>query len=192
MRPLTSPAAPLADHTPAFSSDGRVLAFARLTGFTAAEIYTVSLDSHLRAASDAYRVSGTNRWCINPVFVPGKKRILYLEAEARFAHTTLKITAANSRSTVRRTVMLNEERVDITAGPHELVYSTLRSDINIWRARIPAAREAPSTPERFISSTRYDANQVTHPTEVRLLLHLHARALRRFGYRMPTVRIRSG
>ncbi|HEY3455915.1 MAG TPA: winged helix-turn-helix domain-containing protein [Bryobacteraceae bacterium] len=158
MRPLTSPAAPLADHTPAFSSDGRFLAFTRLTGFSAAEIYAVSLDSSLRVASAAHHVSSTNRWCINPVFVPGKKQILYLEAQEPAAHKTLKITAADSSSTAGRTVMLNDEPLDITAGPLEVVYSTVRNDTNIWRARIAAAGEAPSTPERFISSTRFDGN----------------------------------
>jgi len=163
MRPLTSPPAPLSDHTPAISSDGRVLAFTRLTGFSAAEIYTVSLDSHLHVAGDAHRITSSNRWCINPVWVPGKDRILYLEAEEPAAHTALKITAPSSRSTVGLTVMLNDEPRDITAGSHELVYSNVRSDTNIWRARIPAAGEAPSIPERFISSTRLDGKPSYSP-----------------------------
>jgi Tol biopolymer transport system component len=155
-RPLTSPAAPLADHTPAFSSDGRFLAFTRLPGYSTAEIYRLPLDASLHAAGDARRVTNANRWCINPTWLPGKNRILYLESIQPDAHPELKITAANSRSTVGLTVILNDEPRNVTAGSHEIVYSTVRRDTNIWRARIPAAGEAPSIPERLISSTRAD------------------------------------
>lgn len=156
MRPLTSPVAPLGDHTPAFSSDGRVLAFTRLTGFSSAEIYAASLGSNLGMATDARPVSSTNHWCTNPVFLPGQKRILYLEAEEPEAHRTLKITSPNSLSPAAVSVLLNDEPLRVTAGPHEVVYSTVREDINIWRAKVPTAGEAPSIPERIISSTRFD------------------------------------
>jgi Tol biopolymer transport system component len=156
MRPLTSPAAPLADHTPAFSSDGRVLAFTRLPGYSTAEIYTLPLDASLHVAGNARRATNANRWCVNPVWIPGKEQLLYLEGVQPEAHKELKITSANNRSTTGVAVLLNDEPRNITAGPHEIVYSTMRKDTNIWRARIPAAGDAPSIPERFISSTRAD------------------------------------
>jgi Tol biopolymer transport system component len=156
MRPLTSPTAPIADHTPAFSSDGRVLAFTRMPGYSTAEIYTVPLDGTLHVAGAARRVTNANRWCVNPVWLRGKNRILYLEAVQPEGHKELKITASNSRSTDGVTVLLNGEPHNITAGPDEIVYSTTRKDTNIWRARIPARGEAPSIPEKLISSTRAD------------------------------------
>jgi Tol biopolymer transport system component/DNA-binding winged helix-turn-helix (wHTH) protein len=156
MRPLTSPTAPLADHTPAFSSDGRFLAFTRLPGYSTAEIYILPLNSTLDPAGDPRRVTDANRWCVNPVWLPGKDRILYLEAIQPEAHKELKITTSNNRSTVGVPVLLNDEPRNIAAGPHEVVYSTLRKDTNIWRARIPAAGERPSIPKRLIASTRAD------------------------------------
>jgi len=52
-------------------------------------------------------------------------------------------------------VALEDGAARITAGKH-LVYSQIRQDTNIWRARIPRPGEPPSQPELFLSSTRVD------------------------------------
>ena len=156
MRPLTSPPPPYGDHTPAFSSDGRNLAFTRLSGGNASDIYQLRLDSNLNAAGEAQRLTTGKRWCVNPVWLPGRDRILYLELEQPSAFHELRITAAGrGRGSVQR-IPLDDAPSDITVSLHDLVYSSSQADENIWRARIAPEGEAPSSPELFITSTRID------------------------------------
>jgi Tol biopolymer transport system component/DNA-binding winged helix-turn-helix (wHTH) protein len=158
LRPLTSPSASYGDgdHMPAFSSDGRALAFTRLPGWATSDIYQLRLDSTLHAAGEVRRLTTGKRWCAKPVWLPGKDRILYLEAEEPGSPHELRITTAGQRRGTIQRIPLHDEPSDITVSLNYLVYSSSRTDVNIWRARIPPVGEAPSVPTQFISSTRKD------------------------------------
>lgn len=52
-------------------------------------------------------------------------------------------------------ILLNDDSSEIAVGRH-LVYSRIKRDTNIWRARIARAGESPQAAELFISSTRSD------------------------------------
>jgi Tol biopolymer transport system component len=155
LRPLTSPPAPSSDHRPAFSQDGRALAFCRLPGWSTSDIYTQALDSELRAVGAPQRLTPSGRWSVHPVWRPAGDQLLYLSADEPGAPHELRITATAWKSN-GRTISFHDRPMEIAAAGDRLVYSTAKQDSNIWRARIPRTGGAPSEPELFIASTRKD------------------------------------
>jgi Tol biopolymer transport system component len=69
-RLTNSPADSHGDHAPAFSPDGRKLAFSRLLGFVNSEIYVLSLDTNGQPSGEV-RLTHHKRWSSNPVWTGG-------------------------------------------------------------------------------------------------------------------------
>ena len=145
------------DHTPAaaFSPDGRALAFSRLVGFSASEIYTLRLNANYYPEGEARRLTAHKRWSVDPVWLSDGRRILYVTADEPGSLHELRMVGAFDGATLPAPVALDEEASGITAGKH-LVYSRIRRDTNIWRVRIPRPGEPPPEAELFISSTSRD------------------------------------
>jgi Tol biopolymer transport system component/DNA-binding winged helix-turn-helix (wHTH) protein len=154
-RRLTAMPGRFGDHTPAFSPDGRTLAFSRLAGFSTSEIYTLPLNSKFQPMAEARRLTTGKRWCVNPVWLPEGNRILYLTADEPAGPHQLRMISAFGRETSGKHIPLNDDCSEITVG-RRLVYSRRKLDTNIWRARIARAGEPPFEAELFISSTRRD------------------------------------
>jgi Tol biopolymer transport system component/DNA-binding winged helix-turn-helix (wHTH) protein len=155
------------DHTPAFSPDGRTLAFSRLIGFSASEIYTLRLNATYHPEGEARRLTAHKRWSVDPVWLPDGKRILYMTADDPASPHQLRAIGAFDGATLPAPVALDEEAAGITAGKH-FVYSRIRHDTNIWRARIPRPGEPPSEAEPFIASTRRDEKPSYSPDGQRI------------------------
>jgi Tol biopolymer transport system component len=155
------------DHTPAFSPDGRTLAFSRLTGFSASEIYTLRLNANYHPEGEVRRLTVHRRWSVDPVWLPDGKRILYMTADDPASPHELRAIGAFDGATLPAPIALDEEAAGITAGKH-FVYSRIRHDTNIWRARIPRPGEPPSEAEPFIASTRRDEKPSYSPDGQRI------------------------
>lgn len=143
------------DNMPAFSPDGRAIAFCRLPGGFVSEIYVLSLDANFQPAGQVRRLTNDKRWSAQPLWGPDGSSILYVFGDdASKAREIRMIDVANPRAHAR-TIPLNDEVSEITLG-RDLVYSRQIEDTNIWRAELPKSGDPPNPAELFISSTRVD------------------------------------
>jgi Tol biopolymer transport system component len=91
-RLTTSPLDSHGNHAPAFSGDGRKLAFCRLVGFANSEVYVLSLDSNRQTIGEV-RLTNHKGWSSNPVWAQDGANILYLFSRSgdRRTHRELRI-----------------------------------------------------------------------------------------------------
>ena len=160
-RPITSPAVSglAGDLMPAFSPDGKILAVNRLTGPNTGNIYVQPLDSMYGPAGEARALTKDDR-SFEPVWLTGG-RILYFSGLPENHMELLVIDRSEAHGSSRGLPRVEEPR-DAAVGRH-LVYSQARRNVNIWRAAIAATGEAPTPAERFISSTRVEAQPKYSP-----------------------------
>jgi Tol biopolymer transport system component len=155
-RRLTAPPVGFrSDNMPAFSPDGRALAFCRLPGGFGSEIYLLPLDANLRPAGGARRLTDNKRWSAQPVWTADGRSILHVFGADASKGREIRIINVAHPQTPTQTIALNDEISEIALGRH-LVYSRQIEDTNIWRAELPKRRNSPSAAEPFISSTQPD------------------------------------
>jgi Tol biopolymer transport system component/DNA-binding winged helix-turn-helix (wHTH) protein len=154
------------DNMPAFSPDGRALAFCRLPGGFISEIYVLPLDGNLRPSGEARRLTDHKRWSAQPVWTRGGHSILHVFDEAGKGHAIRIINVSNPQ-TPAGTIPLNDEVSEIASGRH-LVYSRRIEDTNIWRAKLPEGGDPPVAAELFISSTWIDQTPKYSPDGKRI------------------------
>ena len=153
---LTSPPKGFhSDRMPAFSPDGRALAFCRLPGSFINEIYLLPLDATYWPSGPARRLTDYKGWCGQPVWTPDGHHILHVFGDDASKGREIRMTNVVKSQTLAGTIPINDEVSEIAYGRH-LVYSRQIEDTNIWRARLPKSGDPPAEPELFISSTRVD------------------------------------
>lgn len=145
------------DHSPAFSPDGRAIAFCRLQGFNTSEIELLRLDDALNPAGEPKALSNHRLWSVRPAWTPDGSAILYVFGEVTNARGAreLRVIDLSGNRRAERTIPL-DATIDTLSLGTDLVYSQVRVDTDIWRARIPRPGEPPSAPDRFLDSTRPD------------------------------------
>jgi Tol biopolymer transport system component len=133
-RLTTPPRDSYGDHLPAFSPDGRKVAFCRLLGYGSSEIYLLSLDLKNRPGDEVLRLTSNNRWSTSPAWINDGREILYLLSPAPNAlqRREIRIANASGRSSPERIVAIENEvwQVSVSAS-RRLVYSRRRQDVNI-------------------------------------------------------------
>jgi len=145
----------LGDLTPAFSPDGRAVAFSRLSSPGASEVYLQHLSGDLEAAGEARRLTSNGRWAVDPVWTADGRYILYLLAARRGSAPELRRIVTSGSSASEQVLLPQDDLHELGLGKH-LVYSRGTGDTNIWRAEIPPPGGPPSRPQLFISSTLND------------------------------------
>jgi Tol biopolymer transport system component/DNA-binding winged helix-turn-helix (wHTH) protein len=142
------------DFTPAFSSDG-TLAFSRLNGFAASEVYVLSLSGDFQATGEPRRLTHHDLWAASPVWMRDGRHILYVFAATPSGSSELRMSDVSGSREPEPLPMLEECVRELTLGEH-LVYSRRSVDTNIWRAEVPSPGGPPSRPQLLISSTEQD------------------------------------
>ena len=138
------------DYTPAFSPDGRSLAFVRLSGWSVGEVYLLPLSSDFSASGEPQRLTiggGWARWARSPVWTRDGRHIVYGTDKGLQV-----IAVSGSRST--EPVPFIEGGIIGLSLDRPLVYSRQVSDDNIWRAEIGPPAVPLGVPLRLIASTR--------------------------------------
>lgn len=153
-RLTTVPRMLFGDFAPAFSPDGRSLAFCRLSGYSTSEVQLLPLARDLTAAGEPRRLSSAGRWATSPVWTGDGRRIAYLSADRPDSRNELRIASVSGSQSAEQ-VATTEDVSELSLGRH-LVYSSKVFDSNIWRAEIRPSGVPLSPPERLISSTRHD------------------------------------
>ena len=146
------------DIGPAFSPDGRTLAFTRFCGHSAADVYLLPLDEHLQPSGDADRLSYSNRWSVSPVWLPDGREIIYFSDEPGSGGQLFRLSVDADR-TPRLLWNVGSDRGALAiTGPSETGHAKLAYTVRggggegIWRVRIEGGVAQP--PESFIESTR--------------------------------------
>ena len=158
VRPLTSPPRGThGDYMPAFSPDGHSIAFSRLSGYSAAELWLQSLDRNLLAVDQGHQLTDHNRWAANPAWMPDGRLLLFVLSERPDAVNgrELRIIGTSGDPASEHTIPLDVPPYQFSAG-RRLVYSTYIEEVDIWRARVPGSGEPPSIAEPLVVSTRPD------------------------------------
>jgi Tol biopolymer transport system component len=157
-RRLTRPPAPLRDFWPAFSPDGRMLAFMRFSSLgTTAEMYLLSFSTEFQPSGEARQLKTGERFVRSPVWTPDGRHILYLAAPhvGPREQTELRMLAVSGAAKSEQVAQLEGEINGLSLGRH-LVYTRSTSETDIFRAEIPPPGSPPNHPQLFISSTRHD------------------------------------
>jgi Tol biopolymer transport system component/DNA-binding winged helix-turn-helix (wHTH) protein len=142
-------------HTPAFSPDGRALAFGRMSGNLSGEIVVLRLGPDFRPVGKERSLTAGARLSVRPSWTPDGNGILYLSARRVYEAPEIRLVQVWGDPISERPVPVNDHLSEFTAG-RDLVYSRRVQDMNIWRAPIATPGHAPSEAEMFLSSTRED------------------------------------
>ena len=152
-RKLTSPPAELGaggDTAPAFSPDGRVLAFARrFAEPSRSGLHLLRLAEDYMPRGEPERIALDNLWNSNATWTPDGQEIVFATGKGLWRMTAFK-PAAPSRLPFAPD---NARAPAISRQGNRLAYSVERSDTNIWRIDLREPGGKPGAPVRFIAST---------------------------------------
>ena len=156
-RKLTSPGAThLGDFFPAFSTNGRILAFARYTEFEVADLHDVPLSGGepRRLTFDNTAVSGLD-------WTPDGKDIVF--SSRRLGGSNLWRISASGGKPERVPVGHGGTGMSSIIGSpslfrqaKRLAYAQISINLNIWRIQVPGSERRSSPPTRLISSSQWD------------------------------------
>jgi Tol biopolymer transport system component/DNA-binding winged helix-turn-helix (wHTH) protein len=168
-RRLTSaPPESIFDAGPAFSPDGRALAFIRASALSVADLFVIKLTGDLQPSGEPVRLTSWNRATSSPAWtVDGSEIVL---ASGRWDASSL-WRVGISRTLLPRRLEFAGDRAAFPAigRPGRLVYSQSSIDINIWRVDLSGGNDTTGARKRFIASTRTDMFPQFSPDGSRLL-----------------------
>jgi eukaryotic-like serine/threonine-protein kinase len=143
------------DRTPAFSPDGRSLAFARWTGGVA-ELYLLPLSPELSPAGEPRQLTFDDKLSVRPAWMREGKELIYASGSKMHDFGLWRISTSGSG----KPRPLPFTGGDITLYPaisiqaHRLVYQRVRWESNLWRCQIPKDTKKPDPPSKFMPSTQ--------------------------------------
>jgi Tol biopolymer transport system component/DNA-binding winged helix-turn-helix (wHTH) protein len=151
------------DGAPAFSPDGRTLAFTR--GAVGSPIYLLRLAKNYQPEGEPEQIAtaaelyGTS----SAVWSQNGRDILFSSSIA--GNSGLWRVAASAGAKPRRLAFASEDAYEpaVSRQGNRLAYAVFRSDANIWRIDLLGPSRKPGTPARLIASTRMDASPAYSP-----------------------------
>src|SRR5262249_20439335 len=150
------PAGTEGDYLPAFSPTGHAIAFSRLAGPGAGELFLLNLRDDFGSLAEARSLTADNRKVTGVGWHPSGDRILYASIIPGSMGGQLKVASTSALRMPEEISLAEEGIADLDLGRH-LVYSrTTGPDTNIWRAAIRTADAASEPLLPLISSTRAD------------------------------------
>ncbi len=146
------------DTQPAFSPDGRTLAFARWVGITQNQIYLQDLDG-----GEPRLLATDEGWITDLDWTADASAIVFVSASEKEAGTRLSRVSTSGGLPERLPFGEMAHTLSISRRGDRLVHDR-RSWFNfdIWRIDGPAAKE-PGSPTRLIASSRFDWDQEYSP-----------------------------
>lgn len=150
-RRLTTPPPGYLDRHPAFSSDGRRLAFAR--GTYASDLYLLTLDANLAPQGEPTALTTGMGAAAHPVWTADDREIVF-SAGTMYSPSLWRLTLAGPR-TPRRMTSAGEVGLQpaISRDGRRLAYSRLLFDAGIYRLGVSGGEATETLPARHIAST---------------------------------------
>ena len=150
---LTSPPAQsLADHLPAFSPDGRTLAFVRQSAAVIANVYLVQV-----AGGETRRLTFNDQWTFGLAWTPDGREIVFSSDPGGSSNSSLwRISSLGGMPELLSGTAGDATYPAISRQGSRLIYSRGTSDVNIWRLELSGLTTTRTRPTRLIASTRWD------------------------------------
>lgn len=144
------------DSQPAFSPDGRALAFIREVGVGVRDIYLLSLSEDFQPVGEPKRLTFDNQVSFRPVWTLEGREIIF--SSGPWLSPSLFRIAASGPGKPQRLAAVGEDGSEaaFSRQAQRLVYTRELLDVNIWRLEVPDPHKAISSPVKLISSTRVD------------------------------------
>ncbi len=142
------------DSSPAFSPDGRQLAFERLNTLAVSDIYVLRLTAEGAPRGELRRLTETEGGAMNPVWSGDGKSILFVADQGETARVQ---RVSTSGSGPVEDVAVDAMLPSFSLAASKLVYSRGSFDTNIWNFDVRSARSGADGGSSFIASTRNDS-----------------------------------
>ena len=161
-RRLSSAPEERVDIDPAFSPDGRTLAFSR-EGQGVSDIHLLSVSQDFQPIGEPKRLTFENQLTRRPVWTSDASEIVF--SSGTFSNFSLFWIASSGSGKPRRLAGCGEDGSEpsISCHGHRLAYTRALTDVNIWRLEVPGTGGKTNSPMRFISSTRFDGGAQFSP-----------------------------
>jgi eukaryotic-like serine/threonine-protein kinase len=164
-RRLTSPPAGLlGDSSPAFSPDGKFLAFVRAASAGVFDIYLISV-----AGGEPRRLTFDNTQVKSLAWTSGGREIVFTSWHGGSISNLWRIPAGGG--SLERVVGVGQRVFSpaISRQGDSLAYTQSLDDMNIWRLEVPGAGGRTGPPTRLISSTQWEVGPAYSPDGKRIV-----------------------
>ena len=151
-RKLSSPPAEsVGDNTPAFSPDGRQLAFSRMSGQGVEDIYQVAAEG-----GEPRQLTFDNRFITDLNWTADGREIVFISDRAGDTGLWRVSATGGTPERLLTAVGYRVTRLSISRQGHRLAYSQMFVDTNIWRVELAGTKRKVSAPTMLISSSKPD------------------------------------
>jgi len=168
-RRLTSPPEPFDDSAPAFSPDGRTLAFVRARGLYRHDVYTLELTEEWKPLGEPRRLTHDDDLAAGLSWAPDGRSLVYsagLPARTELWRLPLTSQAPSRRRLGLRAQAWNSTAVARAGG--RLVFVQGRVDVNIHMLTLRPGDTERLRPQRIVASSRLDYNPQFSPDGARM------------------------
>jgi Tol biopolymer transport system component len=150
------PGTTLGDSCPAFSPDGRTLAFFRWASWSDSDLFLLDLSQDLKPVAEPKRLTFGNWRAASPAWATDGSSLIFSASSG--GDSSLWKVAASGTSKPQRlaAVGANGAYPAISRRGNRLAYAQAMSDVNIWRMKVPTAGGKAKPPQGLIGSTRND------------------------------------
>jgi len=176
-RKLTNPPAAVGeggDTAPAFSPNGRILAFARIHTATS-DLCLLRLGEGYTPSGEPERVPSETPYGIGVAWIPDGSEIVFssgtrVATRRSINHGLWRVAAADPTKPRRLTFAQDNARAPaISRLGNRLAYAVERSDTNVWRVDLLGPDRKPGVPFKLISSTRSEGAPALSPDGKRIV-----------------------
>jgi Tol biopolymer transport system component/serine/threonine protein kinase len=164
-RRLTSPPVGLlGDSSPAFSPDGKFLAFVRAASAGVFDIYIIPV-----AGGEPRRLTFDNTQVKSLAWTSGGREIVFTSWRGGSISNLWRISAAGG--SLERVVGVGQRVFSpaISRQGDSLAYTQSLDDMNIWRLEVPGSGGRTGPPTRLISSTQWEVGAAYSPDGKRIV-----------------------
>jgi Tol biopolymer transport system component/DNA-binding winged helix-turn-helix (wHTH) protein len=167
-RTLTSPpAGAFGDVAPAFSPDGRTLAFSRIS--EDGGIFVIAV-----AGGEPRRVTREQHfWLERFAWTPDGRELLFSSSGGGPDMSSGLLRVPASGGTPQRFGVGGDNAANpaVSLRGNRLAYVDRRTDANVWQIPVPRSTQPGRSPSQFIASTKHDAGPQFSPDGTRVAFH---------------------